>query len=120
MNLIERIKQEWLQVLILLAPFVLIPFVWDRLPDRIPTHWDYNGHPNGYSSKGFGLLFTPLLNIGLALLFIGLSKIDPKAWRMNVSSVMMKPLRLVVTGFLTVVFYVTTLSILNPDINMGT
>ncbi len=120
MNLTQRIKQEWLQLLILAAPFALIPFVWDKMPDRIPIHWDYNGHPNGYGNKAFGLMFAPTLNIGLALLFIGLSKIDPKAWMMNVSSVMLRPLRLVITGFLTVVCYVTTLSILYPEVNMGT
>ena len=118
MNITQRIKQEWLQVLILIVPFVFIPFVWSSLPDQIPIHWNYNGHPNGYAGKAFGLFFIPLLNIALAALFIGLSKIDPKAWMMNVSSEMMKPMRLVITSFMTVIFIVTTLAILYPSINI--
>ncbi len=118
MSITRTIKEEWLQVLILIAPFVIMPFVWDQMPDRIPVHWDFNGHANGYSSKGFGLFVLPLINIGLAALLMGLSKVDPKAWMMNVPSITLKPLRLAVTAFMLAIFCVTILSALGAIVNM--
>jgi len=72
------IKKEWYNFILLLLPFLVIPFVWDKLPAQIPTHWDLQGNINGYSSKTFGLLFIPALNAGLYFLFLYLPKIDPK------------------------------------------
>lgn len=72
------IKKEWYNVILLLLPFLAIPFIWDKLPAQIPTHWDLQGNVNGYSSKTFGLLFAPILNAGLYFLFLYLPIIDPK------------------------------------------
>ncbi len=65
-------------MLSLIAPFAIMLIAWDRLPDRIPIHWNLHGHVNGYGS----IFIVPVLNIGLTALFIWLSKIDPKARKM--------------------------------------
>jgi len=71
-------KKEWYNLILLLLPFLIVPFIWDKLPAQIPTHWNMQGHVDSYSSKSFGLLFAPLLNIGLYFLILYLPKIDPK------------------------------------------
>jgi uncharacterized membrane protein len=116
MKLRVVLQMEWLQVLILVIPFAFIPFIWTQLPDRIPIHWDYNGHANGFSTKTIGLLLLPIINIGLAALLFFLSKVDPKAWMMNVPSVSMRPIRLAITGFLLVIYLGTTLSMVGLNI----
>jgi uncharacterized membrane protein len=118
MNTVHFIKKEWLQLLILIAPFVIIAFVWNQMPERIPIHWDYQGHANGYGSKGLGLFLLPIINIGIAALLGSLSKVDPKAWKMNLPSTGLKPLRLVITGFLFAIFCVTILASLGTNINV--
>ena len=54
--------------------------VWafPQLPERIATHWNASGQPNGYSSRAFAAWFTPAMIAGVALLFQILPKIDPK------------------------------------------
>ncbi|NGP89820.1 SdpI family protein [Fodinibius halophilus] len=77
-SLIYAIKKEWYNIFLLLLPIVAIPFIWDLLPERIPSHWNMQGEVDGYSSKNFGLFFLPALNIGIYLLLLYLPKIDPK------------------------------------------
>lgn len=71
-------KKEWYNILLLLLPFAIIPFVWNMLPDQIPTHWNIQGQPDDYSSKAIGLFFVPILNIALYLLLLYIPYIDPK------------------------------------------
>jgi len=72
------IKKEWYNIILLLLPFLVIPFIWDQLPAQIPTHWNMQGEVNGYSGKTFGLLFAPSLSILIYFLVLYLPKIDPK------------------------------------------
>jgi len=77
-TLTYALKKEWYNIILLLLSFIAIPFIWSHLPGQIPTHWNLQGEVDDYSSKTFGLLFIPLLNIGLYLLFLYLPLIDPK------------------------------------------
>ena len=92
-------KKEWYNLVLLLIPFLAIPFVWDLLPEQIPTHWNLQGEADDYSSKAFGLLFIPLLNIGLYLLLLYLPKIDPKE-RIKIDQKPIPVLRTMVVVFL--------------------
>lgn len=47
------------------------------MPAQMVTHWGANGHPNGYSSRMFGVFFMPVLLFLLAWLFIAVPRIDP-------------------------------------------
>jgi uncharacterized membrane protein len=71
-------KKEWYNIILLLLPFIAIPFLWSHLPEQVPIHWNLQGEVDDYGSKTFGLFFIPLLNIGLYLLFLYLPNIDPK------------------------------------------
>ena len=39
--------------------------VYDRLPERVATHFDLAGNPNGWMSRAAAAAFTPLLAVGL-------------------------------------------------------
>lgn len=77
-TLIYAFKNEWYNIILLLVPFAIIPYVWDMLPEQIPTHWNIQGEPDDYSSKSMGLFFVPILNIGIYLLLLYIPFIDPK------------------------------------------
>jgi uncharacterized membrane protein len=47
------------------------------MPDRIASHWGFEGRANGYSSKFWGLFLMPILSLGLYLFFLLIPKIDP-------------------------------------------
>ena len=53
------LKNEWLQLIILAVPFVLIAIFWNQIPDRVPIHWNYEGHADNFGSKAVGLFIVP-------------------------------------------------------------
>ena len=71
-------KQDWLEIALLLAPFLFLALQWDKFPQRIPIHWDLHGKINGWSSKSFGLLMLPVTNVFAWLLLRFIHRIDPK------------------------------------------
>jgi uncharacterized membrane protein len=54
-------------------------WAWPRLPERIPTHWNFFGEVNGWSGKTFGAFFAPGLATLLWLLLPLLRRIDPRS-----------------------------------------
>ncbi|HEY4989809.1 MAG TPA: SdpI family protein [Opitutaceae bacterium] len=75
------LKENWLQVAILVAPFFVIVPAWPRVPERIAVHWGTHGLPNGWADKTQGLLMCPLLSIVLALIFGWIPSLDPRLRR---------------------------------------
>jgi uncharacterized membrane protein len=71
-------KREWLQILILAVPFCVAALLWNKLPDRMPNHWDINGQVDGYDSKPVATLLLPCINLAVAGLFLILPRFDPK------------------------------------------
>ena len=72
-------KEMILSVVLCLLPIVLGLIMWKDLPERVPTHFDLNNQPDGYSSKAFAVFGLPILMAALdALCLFGL-KSDPKA-----------------------------------------
>lgn len=74
----KLLKNEWLQLLILAAPFCAAALLWDKLPDRMPIHWNIRGEIDGYAGKTFGALFLPILNVAVVALLAFLPRLDPK------------------------------------------
>src|ERR1035437_7463042 len=74
----KLLKKEWLQLLILAAPFCAAALLWDKLPDRLPIHWNFRGEIDGYAGKNFGVFVMPIINVALVVLIIFLPRLDPK------------------------------------------
>jgi uncharacterized membrane protein len=56
--------------LLLAALFVFSIATLDRLPERIPTHFDLAGRPDGFAAKSLGTwLLLPVIAAGMALFF---------------------------------------------------
>lgn len=74
-------KNKWkiiISSLVTLLPIVAGLILWDKLPDRVPSHWGPTGEVDAYSSKGFFVFGLPLLMLGLNLLCTVASGLDPK------------------------------------------
>ncbi len=63
-------------VLILLA-VVFSLAVYDRLPDRMASHWGMNDEVNGTISRFWGAFLMPIIALGMLALFLVLPLIDP-------------------------------------------
>jgi uncharacterized membrane protein len=67
-----------LSSLLLLLPMAVGIFLWDKLPENIPTHFDANFSANGWSSKPFAVFGLPLVLLGIHLMVLFLMLNDPK------------------------------------------
>lgn len=63
-------------ILVVLS-FVIAAYYYPILPDRIISHWNVHGAPNGYMGKFWGLFLIPIISLVLFLIFLAFTKIDP-------------------------------------------
>lgn len=78
MKILPTLKNEWYILIILLLPYLLIPFIWNEVPDQIPIHWNLEGEVDNYGDKSFVLYWYPLFGIVTYLGILLVPLIDPK------------------------------------------
>ena len=103
----KKVKEEWLQLCILAAPFCVAALLWDKLPERMPIHWNAHGQVDGYAGKGFAAFFVPCLNIAMTALIFVLGLVDPRIRKYEPETRAqllrtVKLVRLAISGFLCV------------------
>ena len=64
--------------LLCLLPMAIGFMLWDRLPDRVPTHFGMDGAANGWSSKPAAVFGLPLFMTVMHLLCVFATMYDPK------------------------------------------
>ncbi|GAC1413300.1 MAG: SdpI family protein [Gemmatimonadaceae bacterium] len=70
--------RKWIPLLVVVAAFVASAMVYPRLPAMIPTHWNMDGQPDGWSGRAFGAWLFPVLMLGMWGLLRVLPAIDPR------------------------------------------
>lgn len=71
-------KTYILTIIVCLLPIIAGAIFYNRIPDEIATHWDFDGNPNGWSSKNTGLFALPGILLIINILFPIILKTDPK------------------------------------------
>ena len=74
----ELKKTLTLTTIITLLPILAGLFYWNRLPDKMATHFDNAGEPNGWSSKWFAVIGIYVILALLNVLCIVLTETDPR------------------------------------------
>jgi uncharacterized membrane protein len=105
-----KTRLSWLEVILLVAPFLALAVYWNELPTRVPTRWDFRGQINGWSAKTPGMLLIPLTGFGMTVLLHILPWFDPKL-RRNPSAESLMPailpiIRIALLGLLDTIFFV--------------
>jgi len=76
------LKKHWKKMLlasiITVLPIFIGLFLWNRLPDSLPTHFDASGNPDGWSSKLQAVVFLPLFLLAMHWFCICMTLVDPK------------------------------------------
>ena len=80
--------------IVMAIPWIYLAFIWDELPQSIPTHFGISGVPDKFGSKN-EIIFAPLTFtvVGILVYFIlrNIHKIDPKKkYTSTTSSVLSK------------------------------
>ncbi len=71
-------KKELPLIAVVLLPFLYLAYYWNRLPSRVPIHWNFQGQIDRYGSKMELLLIPILLPLLIYLIFLVIPLIDPK------------------------------------------
>lgn len=74
----ELKKTLTLTTLITLLPILVGLFYWNQLPDKMATHFDMEGTPNGWSSKWFAVIGIPAVLAVVNVLCTVLTETDPR------------------------------------------
>jgi len=74
--------------IVTLLPILLGLVLWNRLPDRIATHFDINGVADGWSSKPFAVFGLPAMLLAFHLICTFGTAADPR--RQNISDKMFR------------------------------
>jgi len=104
-------------LLIVVLSFALSFYFYPQMPERMATHWNVKGEPDGYMPKLWGVLIMPVISLGLIGLFLVLPKIDPLKRNYPAFKKYYNIIVLLVLGFL---FYIHAISIvLNLSFNLN-
>jgi uncharacterized membrane protein len=60
--------KELIPIFIILFMFSISIFLYNKMPDQMPTHWNFEGEIDGYGSKFTGLLLMPIITLGIYFL----------------------------------------------------
>ncbi len=69
--------------LITLLPMLAGLCLWSFLPERVPTHWNFAGEIDGWSSKGFAVFGLPGIMLAAHLICVFATAADPKSKNVN-------------------------------------
>ena len=72
------IQSELPLITIILVPFIYLAYVWEKLPEKVPMHWNMEGEIDRYGDKSELILIPLLLPLLIYVLFTIIPKIDPK------------------------------------------
>ncbi|HNX10605.1 MAG TPA: SdpI family protein [bacterium] len=119
MPLKMSLKTEIIPLLFVVGAIVLAAVSYSALPDRVASHWNFQGVADGYSSKMFQTIFLPSLLLIMYVLFWVLPALDPKKENYTKFANTYHVIKALIIGTLTIVFAATTLANLGYNINIG-
>lgn len=73
-----NLKREIPLITIVLIPFIYLAYIWNSLPETVPTHWNYKGEIDAWGKKSSLILIMFLLPVLTYVLFSIIPFIDPK------------------------------------------
>ena len=102
----------------MLVPFIFVAMFWSKFPDQVTTHFGFDGKPDDYKGKVFGLLFLPSINVCMYFFYKALPIIDPSRKNYGLFQDKFKIIRMTLHAFLAFVFFVTALYALGHKFNI--
>lgn len=111
----SNVRKELQLVLIVIAPFAYLAFVWNKLPEKVPLHWNINGEIDRYGEKVELILIPVLLPLLTYVIFTVAPKIDPKGKLKNMGN-KYDTLKIIMTLFMSALAVVIIYASLNETL----
>ena len=96
----KKFKKEIPFIAVALLPFVYLAYIWNRLPEKVPMHWNGAGEIDRYGDKK-ELLVMLFMLVGITyFVFLIIPSIDPKQKLQNMGN-KLNNLRMILTLFMS-------------------
>lgn len=102
------------RIVLVVAMFVAAFVLYPNLPAIVPTHWNFRGEADGFSSRLFGAFLLPCIGVVFLVLFPVLRRLDPKAENYAAFRTTWEWIQTAILGFMTYVFVVQMVATLRP------
>jgi uncharacterized membrane protein len=73
-----RRKYFLVGMLIVVVTVIATAILYPHLPERVPRHWDFAGHVNGWGSRASQAIIIPVSMLGAMALFAALPWLSPR------------------------------------------
>jgi uncharacterized membrane protein len=70
--------RKWVSPALVLGAFIFSTIVFPDLPERMATHWNLAGEPDGWSGRTLAAFFTPTVMLLTLVMLRWLPSIDPR------------------------------------------
>ena len=98
-------KKEIIPIVILVAMIVVATFFYDKMPQRVPSHWNFQGDIDGYMSKKSFVLFFPTLSVAIYSFMTFLPFVDPLKKNVQKFANVYLWMKTIIVGFLSFLFF---------------
>ena len=114
----RNLRREILSLILLAAAFGFPAALYSRLPAKYPTHWNFQGRPDGFTEKPWGPFVVPLVMTGLYLLLLVLPRISPKGYRFESFLGVWEIVRTAILAFLFLIHVLVLLAATGVQVEM--
>lgn len=94
--------------------YVVSIFLYPRLPEQMPTHWNISGEIDSYMAKGIAIILFPSLSLFVFILFQVLPHLDPKKDKYRLFDKEWEIIQTGIIGFFSYLNVITLYVSLNP------
>lgn len=105
-----------IQLLIIAAMVIATWLLYDKLPNMMPSHWNFEGAVDSYMEKTTWVYLFPGITLAMALMFPILSSIDPRKEKYELFRRPWLILQMVFVGFFAYLYFVSLYMALNPEV----
>jgi uncharacterized membrane protein len=110
-----NLKKEVIIWIVLAIPIVYLILMWGKLPDKLPTHFDFHGNANQYGPKYLPAIIT----IGIYILMIIIPFIDPRKDNYKIFEPTYFKLRFIIIIMIGLINLITMINSIYNNINIG-
>jgi uncharacterized membrane protein len=114
----KRNTTELIILIMLAIPFIAAFIFWDKLPNRMAIHFNFNGEADGFGNKPMGLLTLPVINVLIWALLKFLPKFIMSQTQFDLVSKRYNIIRLLVHSFITALYLVILMYTLQYKTNV--
>ncbi len=106
-------------VLVLALMFAYSIWLYPNLPEQVPTHWNWKGEVDEWSSKPFGAFFLPSMTVILWLVLLVLPWLSPRGFKVEAFRPIYNIIVLMMVVLMAYIHLVALQAALHPKLDMA-